>query len=293
MRGHDPPRSRQKPIQIVKPINPIFYRRAAWVTGAILVTASFSGYFMGLRQNGAAASGAAPISLAQPRRPELAPASLALRSATNYAGQDRRQDGPNAQWRNHLSSLVQVTPDVSALTNATDAERAVALQVRASRRAYDGAPPVVPHPIAQDSAASCLACHADGLQVKDKVASKVSHAHFTSCTQCHVPSLGARIPTTEIAWQQPIAENQFEGLHAPLKGSRAWPQAPPTVPHPTLMRSDCLSCHGPNGQFGLRTPHPNRQSCTQCHVPAADLNQHQFLPGLIGAASSATLPSSP
>jgi cytochrome c-type protein NapB len=37
-----------------------------------------------------------------------------------------------------------------------------------------------------------------------------------------------------------------------------------------------MSCHGPNGLFGLRTPHPDRQSCFQCHVPEAGLDQRNF-----------------
>jgi nitrate reductase (cytochrome), electron transfer subunit len=114
------------------------------------------------------------------------------------------------------------------------------------------------------------------LVVKEKTAPKISHAHYTSCTQCHVPSVGSQIPTDEIALREPIAVNQFVGLIAPLQGSRAWPTAPPTTPHPTLMRSDCMSCHGPQGMFGLRTPHPDRQACVQCHAPNAGLDQRIF-----------------
>jgi cytochrome c-type protein NapB len=79
-----------------------------------------------------------------------------------------------------------------------------------------------------------------------------------------------------------LTENEFVGTKAPLKGTRAWPQAPPTMPHRTLMREDCLSCHGPQGLFGLRTPHPDRRSCTQCHVPSAELDQHLFFPEFAG-----------
>jgi nitrate reductase (cytochrome), electron transfer subunit len=154
--------------------------------------------------------------------------------------------------------------------------RALALAERAGRRAYDGAPPVVPHPVAQQSAAACLACHGPGLVVKDKVASKMSHPLHSNCTQCHVPAAGPQIPVTDPLLRVPLAENVFAGSEAPLKGSRAWPQAPPTVPHSTFMRSDCLSCHGPQGLFGLRTPHPERQSCLQCHAPGAGLDQRDF-----------------
>jgi cytochrome c-type protein NapB len=265
----------------VKPINPVTYRRATWIATVVLITASFSGYFMGLRQTGSRLNPTQPTSLAV--RPAEAQDQAALDKvvrARSYSEQRRLSDGPNGSWTNHLLKLVQPIVDYASLTNVTEAERAAALRERAARRAYDGAPPVVPHPVAQDSAASCLGCHGSGLMVKDKVASRISHASYTSCTQCHVPSTGPKIPVQETALLAPLAENDFQGLNAPMKGERAWAKAPPTVPHSTLMRSDCMSCHGPQGLYGLRTPHPDRQSCTQCHVPSAEIDQHQFLPVL-------------
>lgn len=261
----------------MNPIKPTTYRRAAWILGTMLVTASASGYFMGLRQTGSQLNAAQPVSLVASRAKHAeVRESKEVSIARRYNEQNRLKDGPNADWENHIAKLVQPAIDYTTLTNVTEAERALALNERSSRRAYDGAPPVVPHPVAQDSAASCLACHGPGLVVKDKIASRISHPPYTSCTQCHVPAVGTRIPGTEQALLQPLAENEFAGLNAPLKGARAWPQAPPTVPHSTLMRSDCLSCHGPQGLFGLRTPHPDRRSCTQCHVPTAEMDQHDF-----------------
>ncbi len=246
--------------------------------GAIVITASASGYFMGLRHTGSQLRPVAAVSLAVPDPARLAVlATGTVRVATSYAEQDRRRDGPNARWDNSLARLVQPPVDLTTLTHPTEAERARALRERAGRRAYDGAPPLVPHPIAQDSAAACLTCHGPGLVIKDRVASKISHPPYASCTQCHVPSVGPRLPTRETALLEPLAENQFVGLSAPLKGARAWPEAPPTIPHSTRMRTDCLSCHGPQGLAGLRTPHPQRLSCLQCHAPAADLDQHRFL----------------
>lgn len=279
MRGHGQQSEwRENHGQVVKPINPITYRRAVWIGGAILITASVSGYFMGLRQTGSRLNPTRTISLVEPdaaRR--LILETQVVPVATRYSQQNRLSDGPNASWENHLNKLVQPVVDRRTLTNVTAAERALALRERAARRAFDGAPPVVPHPVAQDSAAACLACHGPGLVIKDKVASKMSHALHTSCTQCHVPAVGPRIPMVDLALLAPLTENQFAGLDALLQGSRAWPQAPPTIPHSTLMRSECVSCHGPQGLYGLRTPHPERQSCVQCHVSGADLDQHQFL----------------
>jgi len=55
------------------------------------------------------------------------------------------------------------------------------------------------------------------------------------------------------------------------------------------MREDCMSCHGPQGLFGLRTPHPDRPSCLQCHVPNAELDQHNFFTSLQAASKEPTV----
>jgi len=261
----------------VNPPTPQSQRKAGWLIGAILLTVSVSGFFMGLRQTGSQISMTRPVSLVTPDSERHANLETnAVPVAVPYAAQDWLKDGPNAGWQNRVSNLAQPAPDLAALTNVTESERLLALTERAARRAFDGAPPVVPHPITQDSSATCLACHGPGLAVKDKVASKISHAQYSSCTQCHVPSGGIELPTSELTLLAPIAANQFVSATPPLKGSRAWPLAPPTIPHSTLMRSDCLSCHGPRGLFGLRTPHPDRQSCVQCHASDAGLDQHIF-----------------
>ena len=61
--------------------------------------------------------------------------------------------------------------------------------------------------------------------------------------------------------------------------SRAWrrdrgraPVPPParrrTIPHPLQLRENCLACHGgPAARAELRTTHPERVRCRQCHVP--------------------------
>jgi nitrate reductase (cytochrome), electron transfer subunit len=64
-------------------------------------------------------------------------------------------------------------------------------------------------------------------------------------------------------------------------GRRAYPGAPPPVPHPlpdptVFGGTACLSCHGDGGwvptlaAYAPPTPHPDLVSCLQCHVPAAD-----------------------
>lgn len=59
---------------------------------------------------------------------------------------------------------------------------------------------------------------------------------------------------------------------------RAYPGAPPTIPHPLLSEQGiggktCLQCHEHGGYvprfqaFAPVTPHPQLLSCRQCHVP--------------------------
>jgi cytochrome c-type protein NapB len=151
----------------------------------------------------------------------------------------------------------------------TDDERAAALAKRASRRAYDGAPPTIPHRIQQMAPPDCVACHRDGAKVGEKIAPKFSHAFYQSCVQCHVVASDPR----PVASTPPPPENQFVGLASWGRGTRWGAGAPPMIPHPTRMRSDCTSCHGVFGTVGLRTPHPWRQSCTQCHVANAANDQ--------------------
>jgi len=255
------------------------YRKGAWIAGAVLLTASISGFFMGLRQTSSQISMTRPVSLAVPepeRTTGLASGGGDVPVAVSYSQQDWLRDGPNKDWKNRLTSLVPPAAPAVGLTNVTEAERNLSLHERQGRRAFEGAPPVVPHSIPQDSSAVCLACHGAGLAVKDKVASRISHTRYQSCTQCHVSAAGLGVPLRENSLLIPLAENDFVPVPAPSKGARAWPTAPPSIPHSTLMRNDCLSCHGPGGLFGLRTPHPDRQSCLQCHPADAQLDQRVF-----------------
>jgi cytochrome c-type protein NapB len=253
-------------------------KKGTWVVGAILLTAAVSGYFMGLQQTGSTLNMSEPVSAITPDSIERAASRTNdVPVAVAYRAQNWLEEGPNARWENTLAGLEQPASDPSALTNITEADRELARRDRGSRRAFEGAPPVVPHAIAQDTSAVCMACHAEGLAVKDRFASRMSHEHYLNCTQCHVPAAGARMPVDATALVEPIAVNTFTGVTGPRKGLRAWPEAPPTIPHATSMRSDCMSCHGPTGLYGLRTSHPERQACTQCHVPSAVLDQHDFL----------------
>ena len=166
------------------------------------------------------------------------------------------------------ASLAEVPPppgqdweaEKARLEGSVEVDREEALELRASRRAYDGAPPVVPHPVEDTTA--CLACHEEGLALRDKQGTAMPHGDLVSCTQCHVPSAG-EMPGQLLELE--VAANGFVGMESPGPGPR-WGIAPPEVPHPTEMRQRCDSCHGPNGLQSLQSTHPERQECSQCHA---------------------------
>lgn len=146
------------------------------------------------------------------------------------------------------------------------------LQARGKRRAYAGAPPTIPHAVNQQSAKNCLSCHQNGFKLGERVAPVMSHDYMSECTQCHVVSQSPS-PAPEMGAHLIPLANRFEPLKEPVGGLRAYPGAPPVIPHSTHMRTNCLSCHGALGKPGLRSTHPERSSCTQCHTPSATLDQ--------------------
>lgn len=247
-------------------------RRLWRVLAAFILTASVSGFFMGLQGNRSRLSLTRPVevpSADSQRRAESAPPGV--RTAVRYDKVDRKQDGPNAGWATRLASLPRLALESGSAGG--EAERAAAIALRTQRRAFDGAPPVIPHPIQQDTSAACLACHAEGLRIKDRVASKISHPPYANCTQCHAPAGGSDFGerrTEEGSRRPPEGSRPAEVVERtvlqPTAGTRATPGAPPTIPHGLAMRSECLSCHGPGAPYGLRTSHPERQSCLQCHA---------------------------
>jgi len=140
-----------------------------------------------------------------------------------------------------------------------------ALHARSALRAYDGAPPVIPHPVRSGGAAECLACHDAGFSLGGRSAGRLPHADYASCTQCHVSS-SSPFEASESNAAAMVASS-WSGLDATSRGTVAYSGAPPAVPHPTRMRDQCESCHGEGGRLALRTPHTERQSCLQC-LPA-------------------------
>jgi len=149
-----------------------------------------------------------------------------------------------------------------------DTVAATATSVRAQRRMYNGAPPVIPHPPLK---IACLECHTAEGKATPPLGVAPANPHGQTegigptgiCTQCHVFQ-------AEVA---PFTENDFACLvRNTAQGERLYLGAPPVVPHPAFMREDCTACHaGPAARVEVRCTHPSRSNCRQCHAasPAA------------------------
>ncbi|MEM1204707.1 MAG: multiheme c-type cytochrome [Acidobacteriota bacterium] len=149
-----------------------------------------------------------------------------------------------------------------AVPGVAGAEKTAAL-VRAERRLFDGAPPVIPH---ENFGAACVSCHdQEGMAVEgvgfsppSPHAETVGLSAISNCRQCHVFQEAAE------SWRG----NAFAGLRQDLRrGRRLHDLAPPVLPHGVFMRENCVACHsGPAAREAIRTDHPERANCLQCHV---------------------------
>lgn len=138
-----------------------------------------------------------------------------------------------------------------------------ASNVRAERRAYDGAPPTIPHP---PLGATCTACHTTTGSERPGVGFAPANPHvgttvegsFQNCNQCHVFKNDVPVFVT----------SDFVGRAQDLRlGSRQYRGAPPVMPHAKFMRENCNACHsGPAARPEIRCSHPERSNCVQCHL---------------------------
>lgn len=157
-------------------------------------------------------------------------------------------------------------------------------------RAYPGAPPRIPHGVTEEEfrATSCNVCHRRGGWVArfGTYAPVTPHPEYASCLQCHAPLdelVGRARPASADALvcdqchidpDAPLAtfvEIDWRPAEWPETDRQAMEGSPHVIPHGVELRSNCLACHGgPGSVVGLRTDHPERRACRQCHVPAGD-----------------------
>lgn len=189
--------------------------------------------------------------------------------AIAYAQVSATAMGPTKSWQSQPQRLPQPEYDLYTKLEPSAEEKQASSKLRASRRAYNGAPPIIPHPVENTNDAACYACHSQGVKLAGLKASVMSHQFLGNCVQCHAP--GAPPPFQD--WDAAVASS-FVGLPAPTEGKRAYSGAPPTIPHSQWMRENCNACHGgPYGWAGMESTHPWRTNCTQCHAPSATLDQ--------------------
>lgn len=167
------------------------------------------------------------------------------------------------------------------------------LEMYRSLRAYPGAPPRVPHGLTEEEYrnTSCQTCHLRGGWVArfGTYAPVTPHPENSSCLQCHLPQdilVGRELPTVgdSIACQQchvdpdapleTFVELDWETTSWPETNLQALLDSPNRIPHDFQTRSNCLACHsGPGAVIDLRTDHPERANCRQCHVQASEVGE--------------------
>jgi cytochrome c-type protein NapB len=245
-----------------------------FLSGVIAV--AVLGFFVGLadgvpRPNGQDEPyGQEALSLRDPHQGSIAAQDAKLIPAITYAEISHAAMGPTAKFQATAKTLpAEPAYDLFAEIKPSEADKAVSSKLRSSRRAFNGAPPIIPHAVQNTTDSACYACHGNGMKMAGLKASVMSHPYLANCTQCHAPPP----PLPFEAAERPV-ETSFVGLPAPKAGQRAFPGAPPTIPHSQWMRENCNACHGgPNGWSGMESTHPWRTNCTQCHAPSAVLDQ--------------------
>ncbi len=245
------------------------WKRGFQVLLFAIFAVSITGFFVGLHQTRQASQPAENSWQIPPQQEPVNKSKGAVPIVVDYKELPKSKIGPNRNWQSSFTRLETASPKPPKKAPA-EVEIKKALKERADRRAFLGAPPVIPHPITELSSTSCMVCHEKGLVIDNKITPKISHPFYANCTQCHIAVGGKEEPTFLVA-------NSFKGLKTPAKGERSFPKAPPLIPHPTLNSSDCLSCHGPTGTAAFQTTHPERQSCFQCHLKGSPLDRPAFL----------------
>lgn len=234
-----------------------------------------SGFFMGMRQTERqVARNSYPVS--ESHKTSIPNLQLEIPDAPKYKEIAMTAWHTNRDWHFTLNDLPRAVAPPTGLKAPDPAELAAAVERRKSLRAFDGAPPVIPHGIDALKVSACTSCHGENgnFVVGGKRPAEISHPWITNCTSCHVPADGLRGLTASVAARL-MVENSFTGKTSPGHGLRAFTGAPPTMPHGVWMRQNCMACHGPGREQAIRTSHPERNNCLQCHAPNAAFDNRE------------------
>ena len=236
---------------------------------------AISGFFMGMRQTERQVTrNQLPIAGKHEVAPLVQPEKIP--TAPKYPNIAEAEWLANRDWKFTLADLPRAVAPPAGQAPAAPAETVAAIARRKSLRAYDGAPPVIPHAIDTLKASACTSCHGEGanLVIGGKRPAEISHPWITNCTSCHVPADGLRQITAPVETRL-VIENSFLGITSAGHGLRAYSTAPPTMPHAVWMRQNCMACHGPGREQAIRTSHPERRNCLQCHAPNASFDNRE------------------
>jgi cytochrome c-type protein NapB len=156
-------------------------------------------------------------------------------------------------------------------------------------RAYPGAPPRIPHGLTplETLRGGCNTCHEKGgySQRFGAYVPVTPHPEMGACLQCHVGDvklmstpLPGRDPSARcrqchaagaMLWKE--ASTNWKPLPWPVVARDTAGHTPPPIPHDLVFRGNCLACHSaPAGVEELRTSHPERANCRQCHLEGHD-----------------------
>ncbi len=253
--------------------------RLATIFLSFIIAIAAIGFFVGIGDGVPKPDGVNKSSLVDLSPLKAAITDTKLVPALNYVDISSTPMGPTKSWQATPQSLPRPEFDLYTKIEPSEAEKVASSKFRASRRAYNGAPPIIPHPVENTNDAACYACHSGGVKIAGLKASVMSHAFLANCVQCHAPMAPAPFQFLDAS-----VETSFVGLPAPKEGKRAYKGAPPTIPHSRWMRENCNACHGgPHGWAGMESTHPWRTNCVQCHAPSATLDQmpeSEFVPML-------------
>ena len=194
-------------------------QKVAYLICFVVISIAVTGYFVGLQSPmNPSAKSVATVQSNERDTGEMSShsnsAAGAVLPATHYADMGNMTLKQAKIWQTSLAQLKSTVDPLEEFT-ITPEQKAFALALREQNRAFNGAPPTVPHPVDQMPAQVCAACHSNGFKTETLRIPKMSHQFLENCTQCHVEN-NPKHMTASL-----FRENSFVGLPAPTGGPRA------------------------------------------------------------------------
>ncbi len=248
---------------------------ARWLAGLLLLAAAGTGF--------------AALAVAARRASERAPAPPG-KGTVRLAGATSPIPSEAGVFRT-IGTALAIPPETGRLRDAHPRT----LRRYRLLRAYPGAPPRIPHGFTADEfrTGECNTCHQRGGYAPrfGAYVPVTPHPEMPACLQCHV----GNDAVTGVALPDRDPSTVCRQCHAPGAARWAettldwrpmpWPEpAPPVaagevppIAHELFLRVNCLACHsGPAAVAEIRTTHPERRSCRQCH-PAPDEDVGEYV----------------